>query len=193
MGDCPTGSIFRQKIAFIATDLHINDIGQFPEENSIAAVVNLSPMKGLDLEIGIVTQDDSAAVGTPGIAGTNTYGSAGTVVDVNAVWTNGTITAGADIMTFGQLLDPATVFWVGTDLGGINVKARIESVAVDSGVIAGLTDATSTTLYAGMALAKNLSVALEIKDGEVAGSGLATVLPSSVEGSKITAEFIGTF
>ncbi len=165
------------------TGAFVNDLGHAPEENSFALIANVSPVKGLALEIGYVAQDDDLTINPL---------TAGDVIDINAVWSNDMFTVGIDYMSFDQLLDPATVIWAGANIGDFNVKVRFESVALDA---SGAEDAEQTTLYGSYPLSKNTTVALEIKDGDVADSGLAAagVLPGSVEGSLVTLEFIGTF
>ena len=174
------------------TGAFVNDLGHAAEENSLALIANLD-LAGIALEAGYVTQDDSLAVGTPGV---QPFGSAGDVFDINATWSNDLFMVGIDYMMFKQLLDPAMVVWAGVNIGDFNIRARYETVEADSEAQAllGVNDsADAVTLYASYALSGNTSVAVEIKDGSVQDSGLGDVLANSVEGSRATVEFLGTF
>ena len=163
------------------TGAFVNDLGHSAEDNSLALVANFSPMAGLAVEVSHVTQDASGA-GNPL--------TAGDVTDINAVWSNDTVSLGIDWMSFEQLLDDAVVVWGGVDLGKVHLGVRHGSVSIVGGP-----DADQTTFYASHPLSDNVSVALEVKDGDVAASllGAVGVLPSSVEGTRATIEFIGTF
>ena len=164
------------------TGAFINDLGHAPEENSFALIANMTVASGLDLELGYVTQDDTAA------SGAGAAGSAGDVLDFNIVWSNSQFTVGLDYMTFDQLLDDAMVVWAGVNVGGVNLKVRYETVELDGAAV----ESKQTTFYASYPLAANSSVALEVKDGDL-DAGLAPVLTNSVDGTIVTVEFIGTF
>ncbi|MBL4712809.1 MAG: porin, partial [Gammaproteobacteria bacterium] len=164
------------------TGAFINDLGLAAEENSVALIANITVASNLDLELGYVTQDDQK------VGGAAT--TAGDVLDFNAVFSTSAFAVGLDYMTFDNVLDDAIVVWGGVNVGPVNLKVRFETV---SGSGAGAKDAEQTTFYASYPLAANSSVALEIKDGDVADSGLGAILVSSVEGSLVTLEFIGTF
>ncbi|MBL4711374.1 MAG: porin, partial [Gammaproteobacteria bacterium] len=138
------------------TGAFINDLGHVSEENSVALIANITVASNLDLELGYVTQDDAAGAGAAG--------SAGDVLDFNAVWSNSQFAVGIDYMNFGQLLDDAMVVWGGINVGPVNLKVRFETVAAAA---AGSADAEQTTFYASYPLAANSTVALEIKDGDV--------------------------
>lgn len=154
---------------------------------STAAVVNFSPMKGLDLELGYVSQNDQK------VAGVAT--TAGNVLDINGTFSAGQLTVGLDYLSAANIVDSATNLWVGFDVSDkVNVKARYETVAFEG---TGVDDATKTTLYATYAIAKNLSAALEHSTGSNDNAGAVGALVSGVTGviddTTTTIEFIGTF
>ena len=139
---------------------------------STAAVVNYSPMKGLDLELGYVTQD----------------GQAENVVDFNGTYSIGAFTVGLDYLTAEAAVDSAANVWVSFDINDkINVKARHETVSFEA---AGVDDSSRTTLYASYAINDNLSAALESSTGDNAS---AEAVSGIVDDGVTTLEFIGTF
>jgi hypothetical protein len=139
---------------------------------STAAVVNFSPMKGLDLELGYVTQDSQAE----------------NVVDFNGKYSAGALTVGLDYLAADAAVDSATNLWLGFDVNDkVNVKARYESVAFEA---AGVDDSTRTTVYLSYVINDNLSAALENSSGDNAS---AEAVSGIVDDSVTTVEFIGTF
>lgn len=148
---------------------------------SVALVVNASPMPGLDLELGYVTQDDQevASVAT----------TAGDVLDFNASFKTGQITLGLDYLAADNIVDSATNLWVGFDVNNkVNVKARYEVVAFEAN---GVDDSTRTSLYGTYAIKDNLSVALEWSAGETDVSQDGTF--GVADDDTTILEFIGTF
>lgn len=139
---------------------------------STAAVVNFSPMKGLDLELGYVTQDAQAE----------------NVLDFNGKYSAGALTVGLDYLAADAAVDSATNLWAGFAVNDkINVKVRYESVAFEA---AGVDDSTRTTFYASYTISDNLSAALENSSGDNASSeGVSGIADDDVT----TLEFIGTF
>ena len=141
-------------------------------KTSTAAVVNFSPIKGLDLELGYVTQDAQAE----------------NVLDFNGKYSAGALAVGLDYLTADKAVDSAMNLWAGFNVNGkLNIKARYESVAFEA---AGVDDSTRTTLYATYAINDNLSAALETSSGDNAsGEGVSGIADDDVT----TVEFIGTF
>ncbi len=162
----------------------IDDIGFSADtkgkgHTSVAAVVNLSPMKGLDLELGYVTQNDTNGAGA---------GTAGNVINVNGKFNTGPLTVGLDYLTSENVVDSAVNLWVGFDVDDkTNVKVRYESLAFEGGG----DDSTRTTLYATHAIEENLSVALEWSQGDTAMA--ADGVMGIIDDDTTTLEFIGTF
>lgn len=141
---------------------------------STAAVVNFSPMKGLDLELGYVTQDVQAE----------------NVLDFNGKYTAGALTVGLDYLAADVAVESAINLWVGFDVNDkVNVKARYETVSFEA---AGVDDSTRTTLYASYTINDNLSAALESSTGST-DSVVADAISGIVDDSVTTLEFIGTF
>lgn len=148
---------------------------------STAAVVNFSPMKGLDLELGYVSQDDINGSGGA---------TAGNVTDLNGTFITGALTVGLDYLTAANVIESAANLWVGFDVNDkVNVKARYETVSFDA---AGVDNSTRTTLYASYTINDNLSAALESSTGSV-DSVVADGFSGIVDDSVTTLEFIGTF
>lgn len=124
-------------------------------KNSIAVLVNGSPMEGLDLELGLLTQEDDPATTTPG--------AVGNLVDINGTYMINGFTVGLDYLMGGDPedgeFDSGYSFWGGYDFGnGFNVKARFESLSPEGDG----DDLEATELYASYALSENLLVALDL-------------------------------
>ena len=162
-----------------------NDAGD-KGKTSVALVVNATPMTGLDLELGYVTQDDQEdGFGDPT--------TAGDVLDFNAAFNTGPVTVGLDYLAADNFVDSAINLWAGFNVDDkLNLKARYEVVAIeDSG---SLDDPTKTTLYATYAISSNLSAALEYSTGSNDDTtGLVTGVTGIVDDDVTTLEFIGTF
>jgi len=184
----------------------LNDIGKRAGttavgQNSLALVANVSPsmVPGLDLELGVVTQEDYDA--------TNNPLSAGNVWDFNASYNWIMVTGGVDYLVTSDVIDNVYDVWVKGDVGmGVTLGARFGGVSWDSNVLGNnADDNTATTLYAAYSAASNLDIALEFKDGS-GNTTLATSDPtygdlnkltgliSGInEGTSITVEFIAKF
>lgn len=121
---------------------------QVDGENSIMLLVNASPLEGLDLELGLLTQDKDG-------------GGAGNLININGTYAINAFTVGLDYL---QGSDNETVFdngysvWAGYDFGnGFDVKARFENASAD-----GADDVETTELQASYALNDNLAVAVSL-------------------------------
>ncbi len=90
----------------------LNDIGGLTDKNSVALVVNATPVAGLDLELGYVTQEDDGGVVTAANwpEGDLGPGGAGNVTNFNATYKNAGLTIGAEYMTAEELLDAGISF-----------------------------------------------------------------------------------
>jgi len=156
----------------IVDDLGLATTASGKGKLSTAAVVNFSPMKGLDLELGYVTQD----------------GQAENVLDFNGKYTAGALTVGLDYLAADVAVESAVNLWVGFDVNDkVNVKARYETVSFEA---SGVDDSTRTTLYASYTINDNLSAALESSSGDNAS---AEAVSGIVDDSVTTLEFIATF
>ncbi len=168
----------------VVDDLGFATSGTAPDEKgktSVALVVNATPMPGLDLELGYVTQDDQE-VG--GVAGT-----AGDVLDFNAAFKTGPVTLGLDYLTADNIVDNAVNLWVGFEATPeVTIKARYETVAFEAN---GTDDSTKTTLHAAYSIEENLLVALEWSDSDTDAGEVGTF--GFADDSVTTLEFVGTF
>jgi len=160
--------------------LATNDAGD-KGKTSVALVLNATPMTGLDLELGYVTQDDQELLGNPT--------TAGNVFDFNAAFKTGQLTVGLDVLAADNIVDNATNLWVGFDVNNkVNVKARYEMLAFEAN---GIDDSSRITLYGTYAIEENLSVALEWSAGDTDASQDGTF--GIADDDVTTLEFIGTF
>jgi len=164
----------------------LNDIGKragtkAEGQNSLALVANVSPsmVPGLDLELGIVTQEDFNA--------TTNHDSAGNVYDFNASYNWMMVTAGLDYLVASDVVDNAYDVWVKGDAGmGVTLGARFSGVSWDANVLGNAADDnTATTLYAAYSAGSNLDIALEFKDGS-GNTKLATSDPTYDDLNKLT-------
>ncbi|HEB63264.1 MAG TPA: hypothetical protein ENJ07_02150 [Gammaproteobacteria bacterium] len=149
----------------------LNDIQHAPEENSVAFVVNSSPVAGLDLELGYVTQ----ATGVEN------------VLDINASYAIQGATIGFDYLVPDELLDSVFDVWAGYDFGN-NFGAKVRYSACSDAASGATCNAvfgeeSSTTLYGSYQAAENLLVSVEWRSGD---NGTDT-------SDTLGAEFIATF
>ena len=137
------------------------------DENSIAAVVNLTPMKGLGIEGGYVTQ----------------AGGVGYVYDANLTYSDFGATVGLEYLGAETTVDSAIGatlnYMIMDDLG---VTVRYEMISYE----AGGDDTTSVTGAVSYALAKNLTVLAEYTD-------VKRDFDSSADSDAINLEFVATF
>ena len=149
----------------------VNELGQMDEENSLALVVNASPIDGLDLELGIATQE----MGTEG------------VTDINASYAipgvDG-LSVAIDYLTGSKVVDSAYELMVNYSMGDFGVGARLETVAWE----AGGDDSERTTIHGSYQVASNLVAVLEMADGDDANPGAGIQADSLT-----TLELIATF
>ena len=176
----------------------LNELGQTNEENSIALIVNSSPIAGLDLELGYVTQASTADRVVNGMeaAGTDATGaivgagaglSVGNVLNLNAAYSIQGATVGFDYLSADEVLDSVYDVWAGYDFGN-NFGAKVRYGACDDAVsgdncVDVLGGDKVTTLYGSYQAAENLLIALEWKNNDAAGT----------KTDALGAEFIATF
>lgn len=193
------------------TGAFLNDIGGAAEENSLAIAANYSPITGLDLELGMVTQDDQATTvagfdggGNPLAAGAAQ--TAGDWINFNVIYGTHGFTVGLDYLTADNILDAAYTIWGGYSFGDFSVKLRTEAAEFESNtIIAGANPADHevNTIYGSWTATENLLIALELRDADrsvnVAPGTAATGLFANNgitgvgEGTSATLEFIATF
>lgn len=147
-------------------------------ENSFMLLVNASPMAGLDLELGILTQDNAM----------------GNITDINATYAINGFTVGLDYaMTSDPVDDGINDFdtgysiWAGYNFGnGFNLKARYDAVSWEGGG----DDWKQTELYGSYALNDNVQVAVSfatLDEGDSVSPGLDSKTDVT------TVQLIGTF
>jgi len=136
------------------TGAYLNDIGGAAEENSLALIVNSSPIEGLDLELGMITQDDQVGAAVP---------TAGDVMDFNVTYRIAGAAVGLDYLSTDKILDSAYTFWAGYTMDKFSAKVRAENVSFEA---AGAKDHEVITFYGAYKAADNLKIGLEIRDAE---------------------------
>jgi len=174
------------------TGAFLDDIGAAAEENSLALVANYTPMAGLDLELGLITQDDQMNTATPSMATT-----AGDVIDFNVTYSTHGATVGLDYLSASNIIDSAYTLWLGYDFGKFKAKIRTENVSFDA---AGSADHEVNTIYGSYKAADNLSIALEVRDADrsvTAGTAAKLYNNDAVtgvgQGTTTTLKFTATF
>lgn len=130
-------------------DSSVTPGGATDGENSIMLMVNASPMEGLDLEFGMLTQDEDGS-------------GVGNLMDINGTYMINSFTVGLDYLSGSDgdagEFDNGYSLWAGYDFGnGFGVKARFESASIVDG-----DDVDATELYASYALNDNLAVAVSL-------------------------------
>jgi len=147
------------------TGAFLNDISGADEENSIAFIANYSPMEGLDLEVGLVTQD-AAAEG---------------VTNFNVVYTGvENLEVGLDYLTADELVDSAYDIWAGYNFGaGFGVNVRISET---EDAAANTTEMTAFNVS--YKVASNLKAVLEAQSTDVSGGDSSDLT---------TLKFVATF
>lgn len=144
----------------------LNHLGGANEENSLALLANMSPIPGLDLELGMLTQESETT-------GDTTPDNLGDLINFNVQFAPAGVaglTVGLDYMTYDQIADTAYNIWgkfaiPGTDF---SVGARIEELswATPAGGGAAPIDVERTTFNVGYQATPNLFIALEMVDGD---------------------------
>ncbi len=161
---------------FGLTLAYLNDIQQADEENSIALVVNVTPLQDVEFEFGYVTQDDDEGlVDRNGVLKSNV--GAGNVWDINGQWSNimgSGVTAGFDFLQADSAVDTSWNIWAGIDLPMntvVRARYQVTTFALDNTDRAffGMEpdDSTEFVLYGAWQATNNLQVALEYASGSV--------------------------
>lgn len=130
----------------------LNDIGDVPEENSILLNISGSPIEGLDLSLGTITQDDDD--------------NGGDLINFNAAYSLAAsdmpIKVWLDYLTAAEIVD--SVISIGGSVGfshgfGVALRYDVTSYAND-------TDETSITLAASWQAADNFDLRIEWRNDE---------------------------
>ena len=152
------------------TGAFLNDIQQVDEENSIAIVANLSPVKDLDLEFGIVTQDNDVPAA----------GGAGTVMDLNGTYSIDNYTVAVELLTADEIIDSSFMILGNAALPmGFGATVRIEKISFDGGAA----DTDVITLAGTYHAADNLDILIEWKSTDT----------GTTDTDLMTAEFVTKF
>ena len=142
----------------------LNHIGDANGENSMALVANMSPISGLDLELGMVTQESN----TNGVAGADNVGD---VMDFNVTFSPAAVaglTAGLDYASYDELIDTAYNLWGTYSIPGtkFSVGLRLEELSWASAGATSFADVERTSFNVAYKAAPNLKVSLEYADAE---------------------------
>lgn len=188
----------------------LNDIGHNTDDNgddthSIAAVVNMSPIDGLDLELGHVTQEHDGVTVTGVTAddanykladGTNVIAGVGNVTNFNAAYTMGQFSASLDYLMPSEVIDSVYDITLGFQANDkLGVALRISELAyaddadvdgVSSSLDGAVYDASAAALNVNYKIADNLKVAAELYTSE-------TDAPGDEGKDKATIKFVATF
>jgi hypothetical protein len=131
----------------------LNDIGDVPEENSFLLNISAAPVEGLDLALGVITQDDDET-------------NVGNVINFNAAFgmdtNNMPIKVWLDYLTAAEFVD--SVISLGGSIGfeggfGVALRYDMTSYADD-------TDETSITLAGSWSPADNFDLRFEWRNDE---------------------------
>lgn len=174
----------------------LNDLQQTNEENSVALVVDASPVTGVDVQLGYVTQasrTDSAGTGTYGSQGT-VVGSAEDVLDLNATYRRDDLTLAIEYLMTDKVIDAAYALVGNYKFGnGFGATARFDSVGYGD-PFAAVEDTDTLTLAGSYAWADNLTVMAEWRSqsddndtNTVPGGGVIA------DGDLVQLKFVGTF
>lgn len=138
----------------VLNDLGHNDL----KKNSFAIVANVEAMKGLDFELGYVTQEKGAE----------------NVLDVNATYKIQGFTVGAEFLTADKIVDTAmgvTANYRYNDKFGATI--RFDNLGFEA---AGAKDSTGITVAGSYSLDKNLDVRAEYKQIDAGSTDKSGVL-----------------
>ena len=166
------------------TVAYLNELSQANEENSIAIVVNMSPMEGLDLEFGTVTAADQnkSTLTTLGSEGATNFNVAYAIPGVEG------LSVGFDYLTGGKVVDSAYEITANYSTGAFGFGLRLEEVGYEA---SGSADSERTTFHASYQVASNLVAILEVADGD---NKNPTTAVTGIEADGLTTlELIATF
>jgi len=130
----------------------LNELGHNDlEKNSYAVVINAAPVKGLDVELGYVTQEASAE----------------NVLDVNATYSMMGATIGLEYLMADKIIDSAMGITLNYQINKMfGATIMYDTVSYEA---SGADDTASYAIAVSAALASNLSVAAEYYSTDVSG------------------------
>ena len=157
---------------------YINETAQTNEENSIALVVNATPIEGLDLELGFVSQSDQAtrdattgdANGTDAhtVVGLGAGESAGDVTNFNVSYVIPGVeglSVALDYLVADKIVDSAYELMIDYSYDKFGVGVRLEEIGYQDPVST-WQDTERTTFHFSYEVASNLVAILEVADGD---------------------------
>lgn len=149
----------------------LNHLGGANGENSMALLVNASPIPGLDVELGLVTQE-SEINGTNAVAGVDVADNVGDVMNFNVQYDVAPVAGlvvGLDYATYDELADTAYNLWGTFAIPGtkLTVGLRLEELswATPAGDPTPI-DSERMSFNIAYKAASNLKVSLEHADAE---------------------------
>jgi hypothetical protein len=155
----------------------LNDLGNAPEKQSFAGLVNYvpkeGPARGLDLELGFVTQDTQAE----------------TIVDMNGTFQRAMLTVGGELLFGSKQVDLGVGVTGNIQLNDqLSATLRLDSVSYEGG----LKDTRSVTFAVGYLIDKNLTANAELRLNDD-GNDTATSPGIIGDGDLIQFELIALF
>jgi hypothetical protein len=166
------------------TGAYLNDLYQSNEQNSIALVANASPIAGLDLELGYVSQASQAD---------SAHGAtdAENVIDFNASYAIpgvAGLSVALDYLSPSKVIDSAYELMVNYSNGPFGAGLRMETVAWAA---SGSKDSKRDSFHVSYAAASNLTAILEIASGD--DKNPMTAVTGIQPDNLTTLELIATF
>jgi len=166
------------------TGAYLNDLYQSNEQNSIALVANASPIAGLDLELGYVSQASQAD---------SAHGAtdAENVIDFNVAYAIpgvAGLSVALDYLSPSKVIDSAYELKIDYKNGPYGAGLRTESVSWSA---SGSQDSTRDTFHVSYAAASNLTAILEIASGD--DKNPMTTVTGIQPDNLTTLELIATF
>lgn len=160
----------------------LNDLRQVNKENSIALIVGGEVVKGLNMEVGYVTQKSDTGLGVGTAYAGNAY-------DANATYTMGGLAVNAEIFGAAKVVNMGYGVGASYDFGnGFQAAIRYDSVGYD---LTGVDDTTTVSVAGAYALASNLKVRAELRNNSDDNGG-ATNFVSGGDGSVFQLQFVAT-
>lgn len=126
----------------------LNDTQDTPEENSLAVAIGLTPVEGMELELGFLTQDNDSGVCTFFNSPADNDCGLGTIINANGSFAiESGLTVAAEIMLASEIIDYSMMAMVNMAIPEtpLSVTARGELLAIDGG-----NDDTLALTFAGL-------------------------------------------
>ena len=162
----------------------LNHLGGANDENSLALVANYSPIAGLDLELGMVTQESETN------GDTTAADNVGDVMNFNAQYDIAPVaglTVGLDYTTYDKIADTAYNIWGTYAIPGtkFSVGLRLEQFGWETPA----NDVERTSFNVAYKAASNLKIYLDVSDAS--GAGCLASAPTPAAGTGCNLDFGG--